>query len=986
MRANNFKNQQGKKSKLAAHFRNINIFFIVLILTITVVVCAFLVSNLADATSTDYVRFYTMDSVSIFSTHLNELLSLVQHISRSEKIIEWFADEGNLEKKAAAYQEMMLYVEMLQIGSSHFAIMNSRQEYLIENDTTFEQFSPILKDENDPDSPPNTLDRNVPYDQWFFNTISSVFDFTLNTEICKFTNTRRLWINHKVKQNGRTVGVLCSAVQYDEIFNDMFSLYDSTRVRGFVIDHRGIIQMDSTVPEPNLISFDNPYIWEENHIITINSDSSFISAINRYQRNPAIFYGRIEPEVIKLFDGAYQYLSIAPIPNTNWMIITFFNSSVLFDIMNIVPLISTLALAFFIYVAINTLFMQRLVFKPLAKLTHSVSVSDRDENKIYGITRNDEIGELARTTQNVWKYLIDMALNLKKARITSEQANQAKSEFLAKMSHEIRTPMNSIMGFAELAQDSDDKLQIKDYLSKITDNTSWLLQIINDILDISKIESGKMELEHIPFNLYDVFARCQSVILPAAKEKGIDLRIYVEPLPGKKLMGDQVRLYQALINLLSNAVKFTEAGIIKFSSTIKSLDNGNAILYFEVKDSGIGMTSDQVQKIFEPFIQADSSTTRNYGGTGLGLTITKNIVELMGGTLTVESSSGTGSAFSFEILFETIDSTDDLSERKEFIPIERPYFDAFVLICDDNPMNQEVICEHLTCVGIRTAIANNGKEGLEIVQRRLEKNEPPFDLIFMDMFMPVMDGMEAAPKILALETGTPIVAMTANIMTSELEKYKKSGMPDCLGKPFTSQELWRILLKYLEPLGSLPVNVAPYEYDDKGELQKKLRVNFVKNNQNIHSEITEAVAAGETKLAHRLAHTLKGNAGLIGKVELQKAAAEAEALLKEGAASIWEKKMNLLKAELERVLKELRPLLDESAALTGTEPLGHEQTLVLFEKLEPMLENLNPECMDLLDDIRAVPGTEELTRQIEDFNFKSAVKILIDLKKNFIAK
>ncbi|MDR2558741.1 MAG: response regulator [Oscillospiraceae bacterium] len=780
------------KSRLAARFKNLNILFTVLILTITIAVCSFLISSLVDAASVDYVRFYTMDSVNIFSTHLNEELSLVQHMSRSEKIIEWFTDEENLEKKAAAYQEMMLYVEMLQIGSSHFAMLDSMHEYLIESDTAFEQFSPILKDENDPDSLPNTLDRNVPYDQWFFNTISSTFDFTLNTEICKFTNTRRLWINHKVEQDGKIVGVLCSAVQYDEIFNDMFGLHDSTRVRGFVIDHRGIIQMDSTVPEPNLISAYNPYAWEENHILTINSDNNFISAINNYQRNPVIFYGRTEPEVIKLSGDSYRYLSIAPIPNTNWMIITFYNSGALFNVGNILPLVTVLIFALLIYIAVNSLIMRQLVFSPLTQLTRSVSVSDSDENSIYGITRNDEIGELARTTQKVWKHLIDMTHNLKDAQVTAELANRAKSEFLATMSHEIRTPMNSIMGFAELALDCNNMPQVKDYLGKITGSTGWLLRIINDILDISKIESGKMELEYAPFSLHDVFVRCQSVVLPAVKEKGLDLSVYAEQPPGKKLVGDQVRLYQVLMNLLSNAVKFTETGTVRLSSTVKSSDNRNSVLYFEVKDEGIGMSSEQIEKIFEPFIQADSSTTRNYGGSGLGLAIVKNIVELMGGQLQAGSSPGIGSTFSFEITFETVESDEELSGCEDFTLLKKPYFDAFVLVCDDNPMNQEVICEHLMRVGIRAAVADNGKIGVDMVQERIKEGKKPFELIFMDMFMPVMDGMEAAQKIADLKTGTPIIALTANVMTSELEKYTKLGMPDCLGKPFTSQELWRI--------------------------------------------------------------------------------------------------------------------------------------------------------------------------------------------------
>ncbi|MCL1816994.1 MAG: ATP-binding protein, partial [Clostridiales bacterium] len=563
------------------------------------------------------------------------------------------------------------------------------------------------------------------------------------------------------------------------------------------------------------------------------------------------------------------------------------------------------------------------------------------------------------------------------AKEMAEQSGRAKSSFLATMSHEIRTPMNSILGFTELALDDDLAPQTKDYLNRILDNTNLLLYIINDILDASKIEAGKIELENIPFDLHSVFMRCQSIILPSIKKKGLELIINTQPLIGKMLLGDPFRLTQALMNLLSNAVKFTANGTVSFTSIIKNFNDNRMAVYFEVADSGIGMSPPQLDRIFEPFTQADSSTMRNYGGTGLGLTITKSIIELMGGELAVKSSPGFGSTFSFELKLDTVDVTEESFMHAEHTALEKPHFEGLVLICEDNEMNQQLICEHLARVGLSTLVAENGKVGLELVQERINSGQKNFDLILMDIFMPVMDGVEAAAKIDKLGTATPIVAMTANIISEEVEQYKKNGICDHIGKPFASAELWHCLLKHLQPVS---VNAANQDNQAEADdiLLKKMKTNFVKNNQTKYQEIVEAIMADDLILAHRLAHTLKTNAGIIGKTKLQTAAARLEAMLNEGNIP-QAGQMTIVERELAIALEEYKPLLSITADPPAPACLNVGEARSLFIKLAPMLENINPACVDLLDEINAIAGTEELARQIEDYDFEAAVKTLYAL-------
>ena len=333
--------------------------------------------------------------------------------------------------------------------------------------------------------------------------------------------------------------------------------------------------------------------------------------------------------------------------------------------------------------------------------------------------------------------------------------------------------------------------------------------------------------------------------------------------------------------------------------------------------------------------------------------------------------------------------TGNIKNAVQNIPLEmhgKPVFSGIVLVCEDNSMNQQVISDHLARVGLSAVLAHNGKQGIDLINSRMQSGDKPFDLIFMDIQMPVMDGLETASAIKSMGVKTPIVALTANIMSEDLELYKKSGMTDWLGKPFNSQKLWECLARFLPVLSYSAEdtnNASAGRQEDDKNYQKRLRINFAKNNQNTYSEIIKAIQDNNIKLAHRLAHTLKSSAGQIGKNKLQAAAAALEGMLAENTNPVKNSELKILESELKSALDDIAPLLAEITA--NKKPMIDDTAEIrkILNRLEPMLINKNPECEELLVDILTIPGAEELAKQTDKFNFKQAITELTKLKEKW---
>ncbi|TNF15589.1 MAG: response regulator, partial [Pseudomonadales bacterium] len=380
------------------------------------------------------------------------------------------------------------------------------------------------------------------------------------------------------------------------------------------------------------------------------------------------------------------------------------------------------------------------------------------------------------------------------AREESEQANRAKSDFLAMMSHELRTPMNGVLGMLQLLETTSLSDEQAEYAALATESTEHLLKVINDILDFSRIERGALELEAIPFNLLELLQSSIQVFQHSAQQRGLQLLLEKQAgLEQLEVRGDPTRIRQILVNLIGNALKFTEEGHIRVETHWQPLDE--QVLWFTcaVHDSGIGIDSERLEHMFDAFQQADTSISRRYGGTGLGLPIARTLAERMGGTLRADSQLGSGSVFTLEIPlpFRTY------SERPhdhENLPLGQDAGDGqAVLLVEDNPVNQTVIEAMLRSLGYQVSLVGDGQQAVQSCTQN------DYAAILMDCRLPVMDGYEATRQIRQLQQGqdVPIIALTANALQGDREACLAAGMNDYLAKPFKRADLQRILQRWL---------------------------------------------------------------------------------------------------------------------------------------------------------------------------------------------
>ncbi|MCB4361285.1 ATP-binding protein [Quatrionicoccus australiensis] len=627
--------------------------------------------------------------------------------------------------------------------------------------------------------------------------------------------------------------------------------------------------------------------------------------------------------------------------------------------------------------------------------------------------RRQAEAELMEYRRRLEAMVSERTSQLAMAKEYAERGSRAKSAFLANMSHEIRTPLNAVIGLTHLIRrDASDPLQ-KERLSRVEDSAQHLLNVINDILDISKIEAEKLQLEESDFSISRLIGETLEMIEYRSHDKGLVLYAELSPHLPPAVHGDPKRLQQILLNFLSNAVKFTEHGQIRVHAEVAEQSSEQILLRIEVSDTGIGIEPGIQERLFRPFEQADDSTTRRFGGTGLGLAISRQLARLMGGDTGMRSQPGKGSTFwmtvRLGIAATTIESRQapavDVDLEAE---IRKTRQTAHILLVEDDPLSQEVALELLRHAGLVADLAENGKQAVEMAEKTA------YDLILMDMQMPVLNGLEATRRILALpeRAATRVVAMTANAFSEDREACLAVGMVDHIGKPVNPEVLYAKLLHWLPavstpalllqpPANLIAENIDPgvaatlerlaalpglhtaaglHALNGKAERYISLLRKYLERHAGIADEIRVALGSGDNATARRLAHTEKGASATLGLEGIRAAAAALELAIRENQTE----QLATLTNELEAVHSQLRAsvlraIVEERVVLAIDSNSDSGQ---LIEQLRALLAEDNMNSLNLAQQsagiLSALLGSDypDFRRQLDNFDFPQALLLL----------
>lgn len=615
---------------------------------------------------------------------------------------------------------------------------------------------------------------------------------------------------------------------------------------------------------------------------------------------------------------------------------------------------------------------------------YSILVDITDQKEIQGsmmkshaalAIKNKHISTTNKNLQ-ITKLKLQKSLNeLETQKQIAQSSTNAKSSFIANMSHEIRTPMNGMIGMLNLLKSTNLDQKQSHLVKNISDSSENLLNILNDILDFSKIEAGKLQIEKIHFDISKVIENVLNLTKFKANEKGLDLSITYDK-DDSIYYGDPLRIGQVLINLINNAIKFTNSGGV----TVTIEKKNSKILQCSVQDTGIGMSSDEQEKLFQSFSQADISTTRKYGGTGLGLSICKELIELMEGKIEVQSELNVGSNFIFYIKIQkgdplqiedkTTKLTNDFKVQLEKLE------DSSILLVEDNKINQEIVVGLLENSKIKIDIANDGKEAIIFHQ----KNQ--YDLIFMDIQMPNMDGYEATQIIRQTDQTTPIIALSANAMKEDIEKSKKYGMDDHLCKPIDQNRLFELLYLNMSQKNESEIFANIDDFHSQKAIKQlnsnqKLYEKILKSFYDDYKDLSfDSLSADELS---RTLHTLKGLSFNVGAFKLN-------LLIKDYENNPLKEKLKTIKIALDIALNKILEYLDKHKQdqLVSNLQIEQQKEIELFKQLKEKLQsNRIKDCQELVTKIEKYTLSQtnqnlflKIKAFIDDYELQKALDLL----------
>jgi signal transduction histidine kinase/CheY-like chemotaxis protein len=625
-------------------------------------------------------------------------------------------------------------------------------------------------------------DQLLPEDEiWYRPIIDSGKNFIIDSSFEAKTQVNGVFLDYVVREDETLLGLVGTYAKAADVYDYLLSQQEQTTTN-LIVDDRNIVRVSASH------NGEDPVNQFANENWSGVFSNEVIDSLKHFAKNKDT-----RTHLFTLTVNGHEYLAAFKyIEQVEWYAVSLYSlSGADGDFALVTATAVSIAILLF-FVAITALVLNIQVVRPLNHLNSVVNAIDNGDFSVKaGKVGTDVIQNLAThidmmtdTIAEQFKSLRMSNTALQKARVDADQANKAKSEFLSNMSHEIRTPMNGVLGILQILEKSDLPQASRELVYKATYSADALLVIINDILDFSKIEANKLTLESRPFSMREVVDNVVSDLSLNVEKKGISLGVDINADFEDGWQGDYVRVRQILLNLASNAVKFTETGGVRIALDMFHVDE-KTVVVMAVSDSGIGMSTEAQQRIFDRFTQADTSTTRKYGGTGLGMAITVSLIALMDGTIEVNSIENKGTTVTVSLPLEQVSLSENLQQ-----PVHDETLDLSgkrILVAEDNDINQTIIASMLEDTNAKLIFAKNGEIAVEAFKKY------SFDAVLMDIQMPVMDGIEAFSLIKEISPNVPIWALTANVMKEEVEYYTKLGFTGHIGKPINLKYLHLVL-------------------------------------------------------------------------------------------------------------------------------------------------------------------------------------------------